>query len=481
MAKGDSEEDNKESTSDKNLRLYGTRIPNVEQKRAVDTYLKAADEAYMRGGSEPVKDGLNELGQPVSTVGMSDTDAFFAKGRARDKQQLGGYKSFGDKYRGEAINAVRELTGRAPIANTPQEFEGLVNKSLGFGTDSALNTPEGRQRAIKQGIGAGLSAEDATARVQSAYDTLQKISKTVGAAKIGGAPTAVEPYGPPKELAGPAAAAAATQRTTPTTPVTAIEPTPVEEGVVSETGSTIRDVALPAALAAKGVPKLPSYVGGLKQAAAAAPDITKAQQGLAAAEKGVKNVMRLGGNKIPIAGSPYESALGKATGKVAQATAEVGAAEKGIRAGLAAEKLAPVANVASKLAPAAKVLGKAATPLAVGAELYDTGRFIFSPEQREQMTREVESTAEKGALRSALGGAVNPMKTILGTGALAGEALQSSRRARESEAAADTAQRLFDARLEARQQDYTDEEFKALSTKDRVDYMKNLRERIKAQ
>jgi hypothetical protein len=479
-----------ESTSDKNLRIYGTRIPNVEDKRRHEAFMKAKDQAYMQsgggaGGSEPVKDGLDEMGNPVSTMGMDRNEAFFAKSRAIDKKQLEGYKSYGDKSRGEAINAVRKLTGRSPIANTPKEFEGLVNKSLGFGTQSALNTPEGRQRAISSGVGAGLSAQDATARVQQAYDLLKEMSKTVNAPTVGQTPS-IEQYGPPKQLAGASAVTGAgapttSKPTTPTTPAVNIEATPVEEGTVSTLAGAARGAALPSALAAKGALTLPSYVSGLQQTAATAPKLSTAQQGLAAAEKGVKNVMRLGGNKVPLAGSPYESALGKATGKVTQAAAEVSAAEKGLRAGAAAEKLAPVAKVAGKIAPVAKVLGKAAIPLAVGAELYDTGRFAFSPEQREKMTREVEASAEKGALRSELGGVISPMKTILGTGKLAGEALQSGSRARESVAAADTAQRLFDARLAARRADYSDEEFKALPTKEKASYMKDLRNRIKAQ
>lgn len=198
-----------ESTSDKNLRLYGTRTPNVEDKKRVEAFLKAKDQAYMQseggsGGGGAVMDGLNELGQPVPTAGMSENEAFFAKGRALDKKQLEGYKSFGDKSRGESINAVRELTGRPSIANTPQEFEDLVNKSLGFGGKSALNTPEGRQRAISSGVGAGLSADEATARVQKAYGSLQSMGKLAAAS----APP--EQYGPPKALANAAVTAPVT-------------------------------------------------------------------------------------------------------------------------------------------------------------------------------------------------------------------------------------------------------------------------------
>lgn len=155
---------------------YDTNIPRSEDRRARAQMMRDAAIAYemdQAGGSIP-KDGLNELGQPVSTLGMSDNERFFAIGRARDEQQLEGYKSFGDKYLGEARNAVRELTGRAPVANTPQEFDRLVDKSVAFGGESALLTPEGRTRAMKQGVAAGLSYEEADAAVQGAFDFLNK-------------------------------------------------------------------------------------------------------------------------------------------------------------------------------------------------------------------------------------------------------------------------------------------------------------------
>lgn len=164
------------STSDENEAKYGKRIPNVEQKRAYEEMQRAAliaQEIKERGGNIPM-DGLNESGQPVSTLGMTDNEKFFAVGRMRDKQQLEGYASYGDKYLGEARNAVREITGRAPIANTPEEFNKLIDKSVAFGGDSSLLTPEGRTRAMQQGVKAGLSYQEADAAVQGAFDFLNK-------------------------------------------------------------------------------------------------------------------------------------------------------------------------------------------------------------------------------------------------------------------------------------------------------------------
>jgi hypothetical protein len=155
---------------------YDTNAPKSEDKRARAQMMKDAAIAYEmdQAGESIPKDGLNELGQPVSTLGMSENDKFFAIGRAEDKQALKGYQSYGDKYLGEARNAVREITGRAPIANTPDEFGRLLDKSVAFGGDSSLLTPEGRTRAMKQGVGAGLSYQEADAAVQGAFDFLSK-------------------------------------------------------------------------------------------------------------------------------------------------------------------------------------------------------------------------------------------------------------------------------------------------------------------
>lgn len=497
------------TTPERNRALYGTAIPNVKDKKRVEEFMKAKDQAYMQGadaGAGAVKDGLNELGQPVSTAGMPENEAFFAIGRARDKQQLEGYKSFGDKSRAEAINAVRALTGKAPIANTPQEFNKLVDTSVAFGEKSALLTPEGRNRAMQQGVKAGLSYEEADAAVQGAFGFLSKKYGKGGAAPAGGVVAAPEQYGPSKALAGGAAP------TTPLTPTQLSKPaievaaTPVEKGPVEKffgaAVPTVRTAGLlapvgaaPAALAARSTQKaatLATETAKFGTPSQFAAQGAAAQKELAAAQKGLAATSRLGGGKTPITGSPYEKALEKWTQKTAEATGKVSAAEEGVKtaaklegavakAEAGAARAAKFAEFMKPVAGVSRTIGKVATPLAVGAELYDTGRFIASPEQREQMTREVEATAEKGALRSAVGGALSPMKTILGTGALVGETLQSGRRARESAAALSTAEKRSQAMTEERRKDYTDEQFKALSQEERSGYLKNLRERVKVK
>jgi hypothetical protein len=475
----------REAKREERKQKYGTNIPDAEEKKRIEAEEMAARAADVAKRAAQAGGATDEQAMAAGEEARSFSQATpnertMAAMRQRDKELLGGFKTYGDKARFEQMNAVRKLQGKEALDADPlKQFDKDMSKSMAFGAESSLNTPEGRQRAMQAGVKAGLSFNDADAAVQGAFKRLQEIGKrdktTAGATTPSG--TAPAKVGVPPMLA----LAPEPKTTTPTAAPVTVEATPVEEGMFSKLGGAARGAALPVSLAATATRTLPSYVKGLQQTAAAAPKLSTAQAGLAAAEKGVKNVMRLGGNKVPLAGSPYESALGKTTARATQAAAEVSAAEKGLRAGAAAEKLAPVAKVAGKIAPAAKVLGKVATPLAVGAELYDTGRFAFSPEQREKMTREVEATAEKGALRSALGGAVSPMKTILGTGKLAVEALQSGSRARESEAAAKTAQSVSDARLAARRADYSDEEFKALSQEERSTYLKNLRGRIKAQ
>lgn len=131
-----------------------------------------AEEMDKAGGIP--KTGLSPTGVPESTIGMSKSEKFFSEGRALDQKQREGYKSFGDKGAGEGINAIRKAQGLSPIANTPKEFSENINTSVGFGSKSALLDQEGRDRALKAGIGAGLNYEEADAAVTKAYDFLKK-------------------------------------------------------------------------------------------------------------------------------------------------------------------------------------------------------------------------------------------------------------------------------------------------------------------
>jgi hypothetical protein len=145
-----------------------------DKKNQMDQANKAALklQELQRAGGVPMT-GLSPTGVPESTIGMSKSDKFFSEGRALDQEQREGYKSFGDKATGEGLNKIRERQGLPPISNTPKEFTENINKSVGFGGKSALLDQEGRDRALKGGVGAGLSYEQADAEVQKAYDFLK--------------------------------------------------------------------------------------------------------------------------------------------------------------------------------------------------------------------------------------------------------------------------------------------------------------------
>ncbi len=146
-----------------------------DKKKQMGEAKKAASKAeeLERAGGIPMT-GLNPLGMPESTIGMSKSEKFFSEGRALDKVQREGYKTFGDKATGEQENKLRALQGLPAISHTPKEFTENINKSVGFGGKSALLDQEGRDRALKGGIGAGLSYEEADAEVTKAYDFLKK-------------------------------------------------------------------------------------------------------------------------------------------------------------------------------------------------------------------------------------------------------------------------------------------------------------------
>jgi hypothetical protein len=517
------ERDQEESTSDKNLRIYGTRIPNVEQKRKVDAYLKAADEAYMRGGSEPVKDGLDELGNPVSTAGMSDSDAFFAKGRAKDKQQLGGYKSFGDKSRADTINSIRALQGRAPKAFVPDEFDRLLDTSVTFADKSALHTEKGRQEAVRQGVGAGLSAKDAINKVQEAYDLLKKFSGK----QDGGQPTT------PNQTTQPTTTTTTDTTKTPETPTVEVEKTPTAKSPLGEFvsgdeesggGSAFRGVVRGSRAGSVLYKNLQDKVGEAKnivdeynksggklvdqgKLTGAADDAARAYG--EAADKMTKFEEKWKG-KAPAAGSPAERAAVKqfndlkdtleaaeaakgSTTKAAQEAAETAAQAakaEGVAGGLgskivaAGEALGKFAKPLKPLAPVARIAGKVAGPV---FEAYDAYKYFSGDE--DQKAKYAESAATLGdrlftpeslsEFGGAVGDVLSPTKNVLGVVEAGRQWNRSTENARASEAAADTAQKLFNARLGARRQDYSDEEFDKLSVKDRVAYMKKLREKVK--
>ena len=190
MARRNNDEDGYVSTADRNRAIYGTAIPNVNQRRAYEALQQGAaieNEIRKRGGSIPL-DGLNESGQPISTLGMSENDKFFAIGRMNDARR-------------------RDEQAQAPIL----QFEKDINTSVAFGEESNLLNESGRMRAMKAGVKAGLSYQEADEVVQAAFKFLKDRYGKKDTAPTGGTPS----FGVPPLLAKPEESSA----TPPTTPV----------------------------------------------------------------------------------------------------------------------------------------------------------------------------------------------------------------------------------------------------------------------
>lgn len=190
------------------MALNKKRIPNAKERLELEAANAAADIAdqQQKAGipqSMTGETGMDRNGRVIDVTGFSDQKKWWAQDRQDTARELGGFKSFGDKSAFESKNAVRKLQGLPPLdANPVTQFVNDLDRSMTFLDKSALLTPEGQQRALKAGVAAGLSFEDADAAVQSAFATLQKRQK-------GATPTAsVGP--PPKELANVAAAPTAT-------------------------------------------------------------------------------------------------------------------------------------------------------------------------------------------------------------------------------------------------------------------------------
>ena len=465
------------AATDEEKAILGTNVPNAEALKALrDARLAAQRAEQMQNAGESVtKTGMNLLGEPESTMGMSEKAKFFSEGRAVDRKQLGKFKSFGDKSDFETQNALRKLRGEKEPYASPEQFYGDVNKSMAVGATSALNTPEGRQRATAAGVQSGLSFADADQAVQNAFKNLQAVGKREGSIAKTATPTAA--------TAG-AATTPTSRGTTGDSPsgVTEIEATQPEASFASQAYGIAKPAVVGTAVAklgagmvartASGAKLLDAFnltkgmdaAGAARNSAALAKDLAEAQR----KEELLRNLAK--GGRVSVAAA--ENAMG-ATAAASKAAAEASRLAK------VAKIIEPFAGVASAASKTGKVLGKAAVPLAIASEIVDAGRFAISPEQREAMTNEVRDAADKGMLYSGAAGALSPVKTILGTGKIIGETLQQDTAAKASAAALDTMQRKEEAILNARRQKYTDEEYKALSNAERSKYMTGLRKKFK--
>jgi len=469
------------AATDEEKAILGTNVPSAEAlKKFREGRLAAEKEKQLRDAGESVtKTGMNLLGQPESTTGMSEKDKFFSEGRALDRAQLGRFKSFGDKSDFETQNALRKLRGEKELYASPDQFYADVNKSMAVGATSALNTPEGRKRATAAGVQSGLSFADADQAVQNAFKNLQAVGKREGAiAKAAAAaPTAAT-------AAGGATATPASRGAAGTLPsdVTEIEATQPEASLAAKGYGIAKPAVTGAAVAKLGTGMVGRTALGAK--AADALNITKGMDAAGAARNSAALAKDLAEAQRKEELLRKLATGGRVSVKTAEATMEATsaaskAAAEAARIAKVAKIIAPFAGAASAVSKTGKVLGKAAVPLAIASELVDVGRFAISPEQREAMTNEVRDAAGKGMLYSGAAGALSPMKTILGTGKIIGETLEQNTAAKASAAGLDTMQRKEEAILNARRQQYSDEEYKALSNAERSKYMTGLRKKFK--
>jgi hypothetical protein len=531
----------REAKREEREQKYGELQPDAEEKKRIDSAEMAARAADVAKRAAQAGGATDEQAMAAGEAARSFSQAtpaerYFAEARRRDKEMLGGFKTYGDKARFDQMNAVRKLQGREALDADPlKQFDKDMSKSMAFGAESSLNTPEGRQRAMKAGVKAGLSFNDADAAVQGAFKRLQEIGKRD---KV---PIVVPPLLARPEDKG----TTTTAESTPKPPVE-VTPTPVKPSAVSEVflgenqegaeGSPTRGVIRGTKAGATIYGALEKKVGGAKNIVeeynksgigsrlddlkTSAADTTKTAERAAARMQKFEDTWK---GKSPKAGSASEraavseynnlkerldtakgnqAASNKLAQEASEAASKAAAAEKVVGGiggkiveagekvgkffGPLAKTLAPVARVARPLAPVARIVGRAAGP---AFELYDAAKYFTGDEGEKAKYAESAATLGSrlftpksgGEFLGAVGDVLSPTKNVLGVVESGRQLSRSSRDARESEAAADTAQKLFDARQAARRADYTDEQFKALSQKERTDYLKKLRERVKVK
>ena len=465
-----------------NRATFNSAIPDVSQMRAYEQLLadQAVAEEIEKGGGEIPKTGMSPTGAPEYTMGMSPNDKFFSEGRALDASQLkrfGGdrFKSFGDKADFERAKAMRKLTGGQALYDDPYQFVDDINKSVAVGDTSAINSPEGRKRAVAAGVQSGLSFDAADAVVQSAFDKLKQVGKRDREAT----PDALAATAAAKAAADKATADAAVNQvelkkaTTPTTPAIAVEAVEPEPSIVEETmpyiGAAAKGLTEAQLLANTRAGKSLLNTGGMtgKGAAANAKALNEAARKALGAEKRLR-ILAQGGK---VTAQQADAAM-EAT-KITQAAAE----EAGKMARVA-KFVSPTSGLAKFGVGALKTAGKIAAPVAVGMEVYDAAKFILDDEARAKMIKEGQEDAERNfAARAALG-ALNPTKTLLTVGAETKDMLSSNKAARESEARLKTAENRQAALTAARQKDYPDAEWEKLPRVTKAKYMFNLRKKI---
>lgn len=443
-----------------------------------------AEEIAKSGGKIP-KTGMSPTGVPEYTMGMSQKDKFFSEGRALDASQLkrfGGdrFKSFGDKADFEQAKAMRKLTGGQALYDDPYQFVDDLNKSLAVGGTSAINSPEGRQRAVAAGVQSGLSFEDADAAVQAAFNKLKQVGKRDKAASPEAVAAAEKDKADKAKAAADAAAAATAVKSAPapTTTTLGYEVAKPKPSIVEETmpyiGAATKGLTEARLLAATRAGKSFLNTGGMtgEGAAANAKALNEAARKALGAEKRLR-ILAQGGK---VTAQQADAAM-EAT-KIAKE-----AAEEAAKMARVAKFVSPSSGLAKFGVGALKGAGKIAAPVAIGMEVYDAAKFIFDDEARAEMRKEAEENAKDSfdvggvslSATGALKGALSPTKTLLTSAANIKDAISSSRNAREAEANLQTAQNRYEAMTEARRKDYSDEAWRALSPPIRAKYLDDQR------
>jgi hypothetical protein len=170
--------------------LQGSKIISSEQKKAI-----LEKEARNKIYNEAIETGktAEQAAQEVADSGIGsitpNLDRFKAENRklaesrqVKQEQELGGFKTYGDKATFEAKNAIRKLRGQEPLAEPlPANKQFLVDleKSASFGTESALvgsKAPKGQARAFEAGIRAGYTPEETRKLIS---DTAARITGVV--------------------------------------------------------------------------------------------------------------------------------------------------------------------------------------------------------------------------------------------------------------------------------------------------------------
>ena len=148
-------------------RIAGSKIVPYEMKKEAlaarakqGIYQQAIESGYTE---EEARQMVGDSGIGSVTPNL---DRWQAQSRSQERDEdLGNFKTYGDKSAFEAKNAIRKLQGLPPIPEPlPADRQFLVDleKSASFGAESALvgdKAPKGQARAFEAGIRAGYSPE----------------------------------------------------------------------------------------------------------------------------------------------------------------------------------------------------------------------------------------------------------------------------------------------------------------------------------